>query len=97
MGANHFTEQMLNAGEVRNWGWELLLKATPLRMDNGFRWDVTANWSKNNSMVEDLYGDLSSLLLGRYWSLNIEARKGEADGLHEKEHAHVGPDQEQRR
>jgi len=79
--ASGYTSQRLNAGEVRNWGWELLLQAAPVRLDNGFRWYVTANWSKNNSEVTELYGDLETLVLGTYWSLNIEARKGEPYGV----------------
>ncbi len=75
-----YTSQVLNAGEVDNWGWELLLSATPVRMEDGFRWDMTLNWSKNNSEVKRLYGDLETLVLGSYWSLNIEARKGEPYG-----------------
>ncbi|HUE76841.1 MAG TPA: SusC/RagA family TonB-linked outer membrane protein [Longimicrobiales bacterium] len=69
-----FTQQVLNAGEVRNSGLELLLNTRPLDMDNGFRWDMTVNWAKNNSQVRDLYGDLETLVLGTYWSLNVEAR-----------------------
>jgi hypothetical protein len=79
--ASGFTNQVLNAGEVRNWGTELLLNANPVRLDNGFRWDMTLNWAKNNSEVVDLYGDLETLVLGTYWSLNIEARKGEPYGV----------------
>jgi TonB-linked SusC/RagA family outer membrane protein len=79
--ASGYSTQRLNAGEVRNWGWEILLKAMPVRLDNGFRWNVTANWSKNNSEVTELYGDLETLVLGTYWSLNIEARKGEPYGV----------------
>ncbi|NIU78544.1 MAG: TonB-dependent receptor, partial [Gammaproteobacteria bacterium] len=78
--ATGYTSRVLNAGEVRNWGTELLLNATPVRMDNGLRWDVTLNWAKNNSEVVELYGDLETLVLGTYWSLNIEARKGEPYG-----------------
>jgi len=76
-----FTSQRLNAGEVQNSGWEVLLKAMPVRLDNGFRWNVTLNWSKNTSEVTELYGDLKTLVLGTYWSMNIEARKGEPYGL----------------
>mgnify|MGYP006198065349 CR=1 FL=1 len=76
-----FTSQVLNAGEVRNYGLELLLNATPLRMDNGLRWDMTVNWAKNNSEVVDLYGDLQTLVLGTYWSLNVEARRDEPYGV----------------
>lgn len=75
-----YTSQVLNAGEVKNWGYELLLRATPLQTED-FQWDMTVNWSKNNSEVTDLYGDLETLVLGTYWSLNIEARKGEPYGV----------------
>jgi TonB-linked SusC/RagA family outer membrane protein len=79
--ASGYSTQRLNAGEVRNWGWEVLLKANPVRLANGFRWNVTANWGKNSSEVTELYGDLETLVLGTYWSLNIEARKGEPYGV----------------
>jgi hypothetical protein len=75
-----YTSQILNAGEVRNWGWELLLRATPILGDD-FQWDVMVNWSKNNSEVTALYGDLETLVLGSYWSMNIEARLGEPYGV----------------
>jgi outer membrane receptor protein involved in Fe transport len=78
--ASGYNTQRLNAGEIRNWGWELLLTANPIRSEGGFRWITTVNWSKNNSEVTELYGDLETLVLGTYWSLNIEARKGEPYG-----------------
>lgn len=79
--ATGYSTQRLNAGEVRNWGYELLLKAMPVRLDNGFRWNMTMNWSKNSSEVTELYGDLETLVLQSYWSLNIEARQGEPYGV----------------
>jgi TonB-linked SusC/RagA family outer membrane protein len=75
-----YTNQVLNAGEVTNRGVELLATATPVQLDNGFQWDVTANFAKNNSEVAELYGDLETLVLGTYWSLTVEARKGEPYG-----------------
>ena len=80
-GASGYTNQVLNAGEVRNWGTELLLMATPLRLPNGLQWDMTLNWAKNNSEVVDLYGDVETLVLGTYWGLNVEARKGYPYGV----------------
>ncbi|HEX6132576.1 MAG TPA: SusC/RagA family TonB-linked outer membrane protein [Longimicrobiales bacterium] len=71
--ASGFTNQVLNAGEVRNYGLELLAIANPVRSGQ-FSWDMTVNWAKNNSQVRELYGDLQTLVLGSYWSLNIEAR-----------------------
>jgi hypothetical protein len=56
------------------------MKAMPVRLDNGFRWNMTVNWSKNSSEVTELYGDLETLVLQSYWSLNIEARQGEPYG-----------------
>src|SRR5690606_30520956 len=73
-----FTSQVLNAGEVRNYGAELLLTANPVRTRD-FRWDVTLNWARNNSQVRRLYGDLQTMVLGSYWSLNIEARGPDRD------------------
>jgi hypothetical protein len=75
-----YTSQILNAGEVENWGYELLLRATPVLGDN-FQWDMMVNWSKNDSEVVDLYGDLETLVLGTYWSMNVEARKGQPYGV----------------
>jgi TonB-linked SusC/RagA family outer membrane protein len=69
-----YTSRFLNAGKVRNYGWELLLRATPVRQAGGLSWDMTVNWGKNTSQVRELYGDLETLVLGTYWSLNIEAR-----------------------
>jgi TonB-linked SusC/RagA family outer membrane protein len=73
--ASGFTNQVLNAGEMRNYGLELLLSANPVRRER-FSWDVTLNWGKNNSQVRELYGDLQTLVLGTYWSLDVEARCG---------------------
>ena len=39
------------------------MTATPVRLENGFEWEIFGNYSKNNSMVEDLYGDLETIVL----------------------------------
>jgi TonB-linked SusC/RagA family outer membrane protein len=78
--ASGYDQQMLNAGAVENRGWELLLRANPVRTRD-FSWDVTVNWSKNTSEVTELYGDLETLVLGSTWSLNVEARLGEPYGV----------------
>lgn len=79
--ASGFTEQLVNAGIVENNGWELLLRTTPINQPDGFRWDMTVNWSKNNSLVAELYGDTETQVLDSYWSMNIEAREGEPYGV----------------
>jgi TonB-linked SusC/RagA family outer membrane protein len=45
--------QPFNAGSIRNWGTELLLRGTPVRQDK-FAWDVTFGWAMNDSEVESL-------------------------------------------
>jgi TonB-linked SusC/RagA family outer membrane protein len=81
-----FTAANINAGEVRNWGWELQMNATPIRASNGFNWDVTVNFDKNNNEVTKLYGDMEAqnMTLGNrnnYWSMNVQARKGHPYGV----------------
>lgn len=76
-----FSSQLLNAGTMRNRGVELLLRATPIEIEDGLTWDMTVNWARNDSEVESLFQGRESLVLGTYWSLNIEAREGEPYGV----------------
>jgi outer membrane receptor protein involved in Fe transport len=75
-----FTSRFVNAGTIRNKGVELQVTGTPVRLDNGFEWEVYGNYSKNNSEVEDLYGDLETIVLDSYYGVTVEARKGEPYG-----------------
>ncbi|HEY9515515.1 MAG TPA: SusC/RagA family TonB-linked outer membrane protein [Gemmatimonadaceae bacterium] len=79
-GASGFTSAVLNAGSVSNKGVELQLGATPIRTDGGFSWDINVNFAKNKSQVTSLYQDLETVVLGSYWSLTVEARKGQEYG-----------------
>ncbi|MDQ3697503.1 MAG: SusC/RagA family TonB-linked outer membrane protein [Gemmatimonadota bacterium] len=45
--------QPFNAGAIRNWGTELMLRATPVLRD-AFEWDVSFGWAMNDSEVESL-------------------------------------------
>lgn len=76
-----YSSQLLNAGTMRNRGVELLLRATPVDVPDGLTWDMTLNWAMNDSDVESLYAGREALVLGTYWSLNIEAREGEPYGV----------------
>lgn len=76
-----FTARMLNAGTVSNRGVELSLDATPVRLANGLEWTVQANYTRNRSNVDALYGDLQTLVLGTYYNVSVEARVGEPYGV----------------
>jgi TonB-linked SusC/RagA family outer membrane protein len=83
--ATGYETRMLNAGEVANQGWELLVRASPLRSTTGPNWDLTVNWSKNTSKVTELYEGIETLVLAMaggntYWYVNVEARQGEPYG-----------------
>lgn len=46
-----YSNRFINAGEVRNYGIEATLYIQPLRMVNGFTWDVFINYAANRSKV----------------------------------------------
>lgn len=75
------TERMLNAGQISNRGVELLLTATPVRLDNGLEWEVSANYTRNRSNVDALYENLQSLVIGSYYTVSVQARPGEPYGV----------------
>ena len=56
--ATGYTGMVYNAGDVRNSGVELLLDLVPVQTRD-FRWDVSINWAKNNSLVVDLPEEVS--------------------------------------
>lgn len=74
-----FTRQYLNAGSIRNRGVELQARLIPVQKQN-FQWDMTVNFGHNRSTVTELFGDTKALVLGTYWGVNVEARKGQPYG-----------------
>jgi hypothetical protein len=81
--ASGFTSMMINAGEMRNRGVEAAISATPVRLDNGFEWKTSFNFSKNSNKVVKLAPEqnLKTIILGNTWSVNAEAREGEPYGV----------------
>ncbi len=79
-----FGSVIVNAGEITNQGVEALITATPLRLDNGFTWDVSFNYARNKNEVKALddAGKLESLRLGESRARNafVEARLGQPYG-----------------
>lgn len=79
-GASGYTSKALNAGKISNKGIETLVTVTPIRTSGGFEWTSSLNFARNRSKVEELNADLQTVVLGTYWSLTVEARKGEPYG-----------------
>lgn len=77
--ATGFASQVFNAGEIRNYGWELAGAITPVRGD--FAWTVDVNWAKNQSEVVSLLDGTDRLLLREWFSLGVYAEVGEPYGV----------------
>lgn len=75
-----FTSRAINAGRIFNHGIEALLTVIPVQLNNGFQWTSTFNYSRNRSMVDQLYPGVSRISLGSYWYVAEEARKGQPYG-----------------
>ncbi|MEM7107853.1 MAG: SusC/RagA family TonB-linked outer membrane protein [Bacteroidota bacterium] len=74
-----FSNRLINAGEIRNNGIELLVNATPLRI-GAFTWDVVLNYARNRSEIVELAPGIESFILvdGGVSSgtFTVEARPG---------------------
>lgn len=72
--ASGYSSQLINAGEVRNYGFEAIANFVPVLTDN-FKWSSTFNFASNKSVVTDLGDDIQFTLTeanGAY----IQAREG---------------------
>jgi TonB-linked SusC/RagA family outer membrane protein len=50
----------MNAGEIENKGVEIMLTGSVIENKSGLNWSINLNWAKNKSMVNSLYGGLTS-------------------------------------
>jgi TonB-linked outer membrane protein, SusC/RagA family len=71
--ASGYTSKLINAGEVRNYGFETIASFIPIKSDN-FTWRSTFNFSTNKSEVTDL-GGVNYTLTERNGAF-IQAREG---------------------
>jgi TonB-linked SusC/RagA family outer membrane protein len=76
--ATGYSNRVINAGEIRNHGLELMLNSTVVKAGS-FAWDMTVNLANNKSKVVSLYpGIVSHTLHGG--DATIHARVGEPYG-----------------
>lgn len=70
-----------NAGEIRNRGIELTLRATPIKTSS-FSWDVNVNFAKNQNEVVSLYPGITNLQLGSFQGgVTLNASVGQPYGV----------------
>ena len=63
--------KVVNAGLVNNKGIEISLNATPIKAE-GFSWNTSFNYSKNENRIERLVEGLPTVILARQFSDNIQ-------------------------
>lgn len=79
-GASGFTSQTQNAGEMESSGWEVQINANVLKIGD-FRWDISANWSRQRMIVTELAPGVTQITLGGFVTPSTRLIEGEPYGV----------------
>ena len=74
-----FTSAWLNAGQLSTDGWEVTLNANPVQSGD-FNWDTQVNWSKSESIVDELAPGIDRIFLAGFNSAGSYAIKDQPYG-----------------
>jgi TonB-linked SusC/RagA family outer membrane protein len=77
--ASGITSVFKNAGKLSTKGIELMVGGTPLKAEN-FSWDISANFTKYKSIVEQLAPGVANIFLGGFTTPNIRLVEGDEYG-----------------
>jgi len=76
-----YGSRAINAGEIKNQGIEVMLRGTPLKLANGFKWNINVNFSRNRSSVVELTEGINAIVQSAPGEeATLEARVGERMG-----------------
>lgn len=79
-GSSGYTGAIVNAGNIRSEGLEVMLRGTPIQTAD-FSWDMSLNFAKfRNEVVELAEGLENRQLQSAYWGMTLNARVGEPWG-----------------
>lgn len=78
-GSSGFTGLWVNSGDIENKGIETRLTVVPVQTED-FRWEMTANWAKNENTVTKIFGDSDFLQMGSMWNVTVGAKLNESTG-----------------
>jgi len=78
-----YSSALINAGLIQTQGIEIHIGATPVKLANGFTWDLDLNFDRSTSKVIELANGLTNFQLGgpTWRTLTVNARVGEQWGL----------------
>lgn len=71
-----YTNRKINAGNIQNQGFELMINARIMDRPGGFSWDLGANVSRNRNTIVSLADGVSRYELGGFDELKILATAG---------------------
>ncbi len=75
-----YSSATVNAGKVRNLGYEVSINAVPIQMRD-FKWSIAANWSKNDNEVQSLASGFDDrMVVSSIGSASIIATVGGSSG-----------------
>ncbi|MDB5229403.1 MAG: TonB-dependent receptor plug [Chitinophagaceae bacterium] len=79
--ASGYQTRYYNAGQIDNWGHEIVLGATPVQ-NKKFSWNVLVNFAKNRSKVVSLIDGVNAFLLNTWFgNANVYAEVGQPYGI----------------
>jgi hypothetical protein len=78
--ASGFTNQQKNIGTSQSKGWEVALNVTPINT-NGFKWDISANWTRIRTKVTNLAPGVTQVTLGGFVTPSTRLIVGQPYGV----------------
>ncbi len=75
-----YSRRYLNTGHIRNHGYEVVLTANPVSRQN-FKWNMTVNWAKNNSLVKRVSDENSRVSIMTSSNVTINLEEGRPYGI----------------
>jgi TonB-linked SusC/RagA family outer membrane protein len=75
-GSTGYSNAYVNAGTMKNSGFEVTTKVTPIRTAN-FKWTIGANYSNTDTKVTSLYGDLQNINVSGFFGNTGDASLGQ--------------------
>jgi TonB-linked SusC/RagA family outer membrane protein len=76
-GSTGYSRARVNAGSMKNSGYEVSLKATPVSAASGLVWEVGGVYANRDSKVTSLYGDLQNINISNLYGLTSDASLGQ--------------------
>lgn len=75
-----YSSKLTNAGRIENKGIEFLIAGTPVKLNNGFTWDIGFNFSANRNKVLELIDGVNEIVVGSDRNIRVVAAPGQPYG-----------------